>query len=323
VELDASPHKIVLEHRSESGGFSGEPFMRLGIVKQGAWVDDAVAKLVAQMDAVVVAAGFDATSELEDWDRTFALPPGQDELIRTVSSANKKTVVVVTSGGAVDMRQWLDGVPAVLQAWYAGQEAGTALAEILFGAVNPSGRLPATFERRWEDNPVYAHYYPAPGSNDVAYKEGVFVGYRGYEKNEIQPQFPFGHGLSYTTFEFGDLKVQPPASASDVLFEVSFNVRNTGKRAGAAVPQLYLSDGHSRVPRPLKELKGLAKVSLQPGESRSVTIPLDARAFAYYDAKTKQWRADAGTFGVLIGSSSAQIELQGEAKLARPIVAGD
>jgi beta-glucosidase len=319
LELDAKPHKFVLEHRSESGGFFGDAFIRFGIVKQGSWVDAAVEKLAASVDAVVVAAGFDATSEAEDWDRTFTLPAGQNELIRTVSAANKNTIVTLTSGGAVEMSAWLERVPAVLQAWYAGQEGGTALAEILFGAVNPSGRLPATFEKRWEDNPAYSSYYPAAGSQDVIYKEGVFVGYRGYEKNGKQPQFAFGHGLSYTSFKFDALKVQPRLGSPHVLFDVSFTVTNTGDRAGAAIPQIYVADGHSRAARPPKELKGFAKVMLAPGESRTVTVPLDGRAFAYYDAKTKEWRADAGTYGVLVGSSSQRIELTGEAKLQRSI----
>jgi beta-glucosidase len=319
LELEAKPHKIVLEHRSESGGFFGDPFLRLGIVKQGDWVDAAVAKLAASVDAVVVAVGFDATSEVEDWDRTFALPVGQDELIRTVAAANKNTIVVLTSGGAVDMNGWLDRVPAVMQAWYPGQEGGTALAEIMFGDVNPSGRLPATFEKRWEDNPTYASYYPAAGSRDVIYKEGVFVGYRGYEKHGTRPQFPFGHGLSYTSFKLDGLKVQPRSTPPDALFDVSFTVTNTGERAGAAIPQIYVAANQSRTTRPPKELKGFAKVMLQPGESRTVTIPLDGRAFAYYDMKSRKWRADAGTYGVLVGSSSERIELTGEAKLQRSL----
>jgi beta-glucosidase len=321
LQLDARPHKFVLEHRSESGGFDpGSPFIRMGIVKQGGWVDASVERLARCVDAVIVAAGFDATSELEDWDRSFSLPPGQNDLINAVAAANRNTIVTLTSGGAVDMREWLDRVPAVLQTWYPGQEGGTALAEILFGAVNPSGRLPATFEKRWEDNPAYASYYPRPGSNDVAYKEGVFIGYRGYEKNGVSPQFPFGHGLSYTTFRLSDLSVQRRASSSETLFDVSFTVTNTGDRAGAVVPQLYVAPPRARVPRPPKELKGFTKIHLEPGESRVVTLPLDGRAFAYFDAKARRWRADAGTFGILVGTSSADIELRGKAKLDRTLV---
>lgn len=320
LELDARSHKIVLEHRSESGGFFGDAFIRFGIVRQGSWVDASVEKLAASVDAVVLAVGFDATSEVEDWDRTFALPAGQAELIQKVSGANKNTIAVVTSGGAVEMTGWLDRVPALLQAWYPGQEGGTALAEILFGAVNPSGHLPATFEKRLEDNPTYASYYPAAGRQDVIYREGVFVGYRGYEKKGTKPQFPFGHGLSYTSFKFDGLKVQPRPASSDVLFDVAFTVTNTGDRAGAAVPQVYVSDRRSSTMRPPKELKGFAKVMLQPGESRDVTIPLDGRAFAYYDTKSRKWRADAGTYGVLVGSSSERIELTGEARLQRALV---
>jgi len=317
LDLDARPHKIVLEYRGQVGGISGRvPFVRLGIVKQGTWVDSTAEQIARDADAVVLAVGFDMSSETEDWDRTFALPPGQNELIQRILAANPKTLVVITSGGAVDTSEWLDQTPALLQAWYPGQEGGTALAEIAFGDVNPSGKLPATFERRAQDNPTYANYYPRPGSNRVPYEEGVFVGYRGYEKNGTKPLFPFGYGLSYTSFQYRDLRV---AAQDDFSYEVTFNVTNTGRRAGAAVPQLYISDGHSRIPRPPKELKGFAKLTLQPGETRAVTLPLKARAFSYYDVQTKKWRAEAGSFGVLIGSSSAHIELKGAVMLPRSL----
>ena len=322
LDLDARPHKIVLEYRGEVGALTGSaPFVRFGVVKQGTWVDPAAEQRARSADAVVLAVGFDTASELEDWDRTFALPPGQGELLQKIAAANPNVVVVVTSGGGVDMSSWLEQVPALLQAWYPGQEGGTALAEILFGDINPSGRLPATFERRLEDNPASANYYPQPGTKQVFYREGVFVGYRGYEKNGTTPLFPFGHGLSYTSYAYQDLKIEQRSVAAktgrETLYEVTFTVTNTGQRAGAAVPQVYVADGHSRVARPPKELKGFAKVMLQPGEARTVTVPLDARAFAYYDVPSKIWRAEAGTFGILVGSSAAQIELRGEATLAR------
>jgi beta-glucosidase len=277
--------------------------------------------LASKADAVILAVGFDPQTEGEGMDRTFSLPPGQDELIRKIVAANPKTIVVVTSGGAVDMSQWIDQVPAVVQAWYPGQEGGTALPEILFGDQNPSGHLPATFERKWEDNPANANYYPASGTNRVEYSEGVFVGYRGFEQKGTRPLFPFGHGLSYTTFQYGNLTVSPVAGTSGrgARWEVAFDVTNTGARGGAAVPQVYIGDPQASVPRPSKELKGFAKVMLQPGETRRVTVPLDVRSLSFYDVGGKQWRAEAGDFRVLVGSSSADIALSGTLRLANTV----
>ena len=266
----------------------------------------------------MVAAGFDPETESEGADRTFRLPPGQDELIQEMAAANKNTIVVMTSGGSVDMNAWVDRVPALLEAWYPGQEGGTALAEILFGDVNPSGRLPVTFERRWEDNPVHDSYYPEAGTKRVVYKEGVFVGYRGYEHNGTKPLFPFGSGLSYTTFKYSNLSIKPVAGAapsgdsSGPRYEVSFDVKNTGTREGADVAQVYVGDTQTKVPRPAKELKGFVKVSLRPGETKKVSVILDSRALSYYDVNAKQWRAEPGDFDVLVGRSSEQIELRGK-----------
>jgi beta-glucosidase len=214
------------------------------------------------------------------------------------------------------MNAWADRVPAIVEAWYPGQEGGTALADILFGDVNPSGHLPATFEKRWEDNPVYASYYPDSGTNRIHYKEGVFVGYRGYESRNITPRFPFGHGLSYTTFRYANLSIAPRDSAGNRGWVAMFDVTNTGKRAGAAVPQVYVHQTRSPVPRPPKELKGFAKVTLDPGQTRRVSVPLDLRSLAYYDTTTRQWRADAGGYDILVGSSSADITLRGQLTLA-------
>jgi beta-glucosidase len=315
VPLAAGPHKVVLEYHSTVG--LGSPFMRMGIVRQGSWVDSSAVALAASADAVVLAVGFDAQSESEGWDRTFGLPPGQNELIRRVAAANRNSIVVVVSGGGTEMTPWLDHVPAVLQAWYPGQEGGTALAEILLGDVSPSGHLPATFERRLEDNPTYAHYYETPGTNRIEYAEGVFVGYRGYERNGITPLFPFGHGLSYTTFQYANLAVTPVAgtSGAGTRWAVSFDVTNTGAREGAAVPQVYVGSPRAEVPRPSKELKGFTKVTLEPGETQRVTVPLDVRSLAYYDVSGKQWRAEAGEYQVLVGSSSAEIALTGHLSL--------
>jgi beta-glucosidase len=313
LELSPGPHKVVVEdwRRGRVGGT-----LRLGIREQSKLVSPAAKTLARTADVVIIAAGFDAESESEGSDRTFDLPFGQEELIRELAAVNRKTVVTVTSGGNVDPGNWLDRVPAYLELWYPGQQGGTALTEILLGAVNPSGHLPATFERRREDNPTYASYYPEGDSNRVVYKERIFVGYRGYEQNGVKPLFPFGYGLSYTTFKYSNLSVVPASlSDSEVLCTVSFDVTNTGDRAGAAVGQVYVADGHSKIARPAKELKGFAKVALEPGESRHVAVDLDARAFAYFDPGRKQWHITPGRFGVLVGNSAEDIALKGSVDL--------
>ncbi|PYX24650.1 MAG: glycoside hydrolase [Acidobacteria bacterium] len=310
--LELKSHKVVLEQHGR-GDWLGVR-LQMGIVRQGKYVDADAKKLVANADAVVLAVGFDYASESEGADRTFRLPPGQEELIQEIAAANKNTIVIVTSGGNVDSNVWLSRVPALLEAWYPGQEGGTALAEILFGDVDPSGRLPVSFERRWEDNPVHESYYPQPGTNRIVYKEGIFVGYRGYEHKGTKPLFPFGYGLSYTTFKYSNLEIKPRAPSGS--YQVSLDVTNTGQREGADVVQVYLGDSHAKVPRPAKELEGFARVSLHPEETRRVTVPLDARAFAYYDTETKQWRHDPDSFEVLVGHSSEQIELRGNIALA-------
>ncbi|HEX6732621.1 MAG TPA: glycoside hydrolase family 3 C-terminal domain-containing protein, partial [Pyrinomonadaceae bacterium] len=315
LRLEPKPHKIVLEQTGR--GDRRAVRLRMGVVRTGQFVSANAKKLAASSDLVVVAAGFDPESEAESADRTFRLPLGQDELIQEMAAANKRTIVVMTSGGGVDMNAWFDRVPALVQAWYPGQESGTAIAEILFGDVNPSGRLPVTFERRWEDNPVHDNYYPEAGTKRVVYKEGVFVGYRGYERNRTKPLFPFGFGLSYTTFVYSNLSVKSVSNdESGPSYEVSFDVKNTGTREGADVAQVYVGDAHTKVPRPAKELKGFVKVNLRPGETRKVAVMLNRRALSYYDVETKQWRVEPGDFDVLVGRSSQQIELRGKLMLA-------
>src|SRR5437660_973997 len=313
LSLEARPHKVVLEHRGRSMWLGAR--LALGIVRQGNIVDSEAKALAAKADVVVVAAGFDPETESEGADRTFRLPPGQDEFIQEMVAANKNTIVVLTAGGNVDMNAWLDRVPALVQAWYPGQEGGTALAEILFGDVNPSGRLPVTFERHWEQNPTHDSYYAEAGTNRIVYKEGVFLGYRAYQHNGTKPLFPFGYGLSYSTFSYGTLSITP-ATTTDGKVTVSFDVTNTGKREGAEVAQVYVGDTHAKVPRPAKELKGFAKVRLRPGESKRVTVTLDRRALSYYDVNSKQWRAELGEYDILVGRSVEQIELRGKLTLA-------
>jgi beta-glucosidase len=269
-------------------------------------------KLAAMSDVAVVCAGFNPRTESEGSDRTYSLPPGQDELIRAVLAANPRTILVLTAGGGVDTSQWLDRVPALLQTWYAGQEGGRALPRILFGEVNPSGKLPMSWERRVEDNPAYENYYEAPGTHDVKYGEGVFLGYRHYDRSQTKPLFPFGFGLSYTTFEFSNLSVTPAEASADSPIAISFDVRNTGLRAGAEVAQVYIGDPSATLPRPVKELKGFARVELKPGETQRVSVTLDRRSLAYWDVNAKGWRVDPGRFVVYVGNSSANVPLQQE-----------
>jgi beta-glucosidase len=224
---------------------------------------------------------------------------------------NKNVVVVLTAGGNVDMTRWIDKVPVLLHAWYPGQEGGTALAQILFGDYSPSGKLPASFERRWEDNPTLNSYYPKGGQKRVTYSEGIFLGYRHYDRSVVKPLFPFGFGLSYTTFEYGGLRISPAVGNASALVTVTFTVKNIGSREGAEIAELYVGDSHAAVPRPVKELKGFAKVQLKPGETKRVALSLDQRAFAYYDISKSDWKAEPGDFAILVGSSSAKIELQG------------
>ena len=313
LDLSPGPHKVRLELRRTYG----DPNVRLGIIHQASVVNPDVSTIASHADAVVVAVGFDSSSESEGADRTFHLPPGQDALIQAVLAANKNTIVVITSGGAVDMNAWIDRVPALLQSWYPGQEGGTALAQLLFGEISPSGKLPVSFERRFEDNAVYKSYYAdPPESKKVKYTEGVFVGYRHFDKSSTKPLFPFAYGLSYTTFNYGHLSVTPQSGNLNEPVTVLFDVTNTGTREGAEVAQVYVGDAHAAVPRPIKELKGFAKVNLKPGETRRVMLTLDRRAFSYYDAQGKDWKAEPGEFSILVGGASDNTPLKGAFTLA-------
>jgi len=225
-------------------------------------------------------------------------------LVEQVAAANPRTIVVLNTGSPITM-PWLDKVAAVVQAWYPGQECGNAIADVLFGYVTPSGKLPQTFPVRLEDNPAYLNF---PGENGkVYYGEGLFVGYRYYDKKRIAPLFPFGFGISYTTFDYDALRLSAREISPDDTLEVSIDVTNTGQRAGKEVVQVYVRDITSRLYRPHKELKAFAKVHLEPGECKTVTLALDRDALAYYDDLAHAWVAEAGEFEVLVGSSSQEI----------------
>jgi beta-glucosidase len=273
-----------------------------------------------------VAVGFDSEIETEGSDREFALPLGHDQLVRDVAAVNPRTIVVLTSGGSADVSAWLGKVPALIAAWYPGQEGGAALAELLLGRASPSGRLPISWERRLEDNPAHGSYYANdPAHPDrVVYREGLFVGYRGYEQRGTKPLFPFGFGLSYSTFRYSNLQIgaAPAASARAPLFAASFALKNTGAREAADVAQLYVVPPRSKLARPKRELKGFLRVSLQPGETRHLTLPLDARSFAYYDPESKRWQADAGKYGIEIARAAGDVQVRGEIALSAPLTVG-
>jgi beta-glucosidase len=296
--------------RLEYVHFDHHAQLGFGVRKAAELIAPEVKQLAARADVAVVLAGFDPSNEGEGQDRTFQLPAGQDELIAMVRNANPKTVVVVTSGGGVDMSRWVDGTHAIVQAFYPGQEGGHALAQLLFGDFSPSGKLPVTFERRAEDSATFGSYVPDQNLK-VSYREGVFLGYRHFDKLGTKPLFPFGHGLSYTTFQYANLTVTPGTLSGDGTIKVAFDVSNRGRREGAEVAQVYVGERRPPVPRPPKELKGFAKVKLAPGKSQRVEVVLDRRAFSHYDVAAKAWKATPGDFDILVGSSAQQIELRG------------
>jgi len=304
----------------------------LGIAFEPDLISDEAKKFASIADVAVVAVGFSDASESEGVDRTFTLPWGQDALIEAVSAANPHTIVTLTGGGAVDTRRWLSKVPALLHAYYPGQEGGTAVAEVLFGQHNPEGKLPVSFDRDWAESPSAAFYYPITGADTklhvlengkppvdyviphVKYDDKLMVGYRYWTTTGKHPLYPFGYGLSYTSFSFTKL-ASPAAAAVGSTVAVSFDVTNTGKLAGAEVAQLYLSDPSAKADRPERELKGFEKVRLAPGETRRVTLSLDPRAFSYWDQAAHKWTIDPGKFVVRVGNSSENTPLTAEITL--------
>jgi beta-glucosidase len=270
--------------------------------------------VASKVDAVILLVGDNARVESEGFDRkTLDLPAGQDELIQQVAKANRNTVVVFNAGAPVNVSRWVNDVPSLLDAWFGGQEMGHAIADVLFGDVNPSGKLPFSFINEFKESPAYGNY---PGEDlHVKYAEGIYVGYRCFDKHDIAPQYPFGYGLSYTNFGYSDLTIKPEKVSSGPTFGVSVKLRNQGNRAGAEVVQLYIHDGHSSIDRPVKELKGFRRIELAPGKSATVNFTLDKSAMAFYDTQKKDWIAEPGKFDVLVGSSSRDIRLKGSFEL--------
>jgi beta-glucosidase len=310
------------------------PGLRLGVglALESNLISDDAKKFAAAADVVMVAAGYSPSSESEGTDRNFGLPWGQDALIAAATAANPRTVVTLTGGIGTDTRRWLSKVPALLAIYYPGQEGGTAVGEVLFGKQNPEGKLPATFDRTWEENPSAAWYYPVKGGDTilhvrqpgeklhdivtphVKYGDGLMVGYRYWTSTGKHPLFPFGFGLSYTTFGFSNLQV-PAAAVSGSTVSASFDVKNTGSAAGAEVAQLYVSDPSAKASRPERELKGFEKVRLAPGETKHVILDLDARAFSYWDVTAHRWTIDPGKFVIHVGDSSENTPLNADLTL--------
>ena len=277
--------------------------------------EEKLEKGVRKADNVVYCAGFNSSIEGEGFDRPFELPQYQREMIERLAAINGNMVVVVNAGGGIAFKPWIDKVKGVLMAWYPGQEGGQALAEILRGKLSPSGKLPISIEARAEDNPSYENYHENMKGRElrsVEYREGIFTGYRGYDKTGVKPLFPFGFGLSYSTFEYSELDVE---KIGENQVKVAFNVKNTGRMEAKEVAQVYVSDKQCKVKRPLKELKGFEKVSLRPGETRRVELTLDNEAFAYYDVMEGRFVVEPGTFTISVGGSSADLPLSKDIEL--------
>jgi beta-glucosidase len=305
---------------------SSTPRFGLGVAYEPSLVLDDAKQFAKIADVVVLAVGFDARTEGEGHDRTFDLPWGQDALIQAVAAENPHTIVTLTGGGAMETESWLHNVPALLHLYYPGQEGGTAVAQILFGKYDPEGKLPVSFDRTWQDNPSYSWYYGAKGADTVLHTPGpdgtpvdytvqhiqygdkLMVGYRYWTTTGKSPLFPFGFGLSYTTFKLSNLKVPDTAAAGSTV-AVSFDITNTGKREGAEVAQVYVSNPSAKVSRPERELKGFSKVRLDAGKTKNVTLNLDARAFSYWDESAHKWTIDPGKFVIRVGDSSENILL--------------
>ena len=316
-------YDVRLEYRRTTG-FPGNSGALQGV--QFSWAPLVVPPELSTYDAVVMCQGIDNEYDGEGLDlafkfedqglagleRAIIMPEFQDELIQNVLHTNPRTVVVLHGTGNFNIQSWINQAPALLHAWYPGENGGQALGEILFGQVNPSGKLPITMEKSLADNPTTANYPTTSDALSIRYTEGIFVGYRGYEKNGKTPQFPFGFGLSYTTFAYSDLKIAPPQLNGNNHVKVSFTVTNTGNLAGAEIAELYVGQQNPPIVRPFKELKGFQKVFLQPGASQKISLELDQRSVAYFNTAIDQWDGLLGTYNVLVGASSQDIRLSGQ-----------
>lgn len=251
--------------------------------------------------------------ESEGFDRRdIFISPDQVKLVKEIANVNKNIVVVLNNGAAIDMREWMGDAQAIVEAWFPGQEGGNAIAEVLFGKVNPSGKLPQTFPMKWEDCSAYGSYNP--GDSATTYSDGIYVGYRHFDKKNIEPLFPFGYGLSYSRFDYSGLKVTELNEGGIKNYKIEFDIKNLSYRKGSEIAQLYVAPLNPSVDRPVKELKKFARVDLNPGETKSVQFVLDEKDFSYYSAENDGWIIDNGEYEAQIGASSRDIKLKEKIK---------
>lgn len=290
--------------------------IKRGFTTTPALVEEAIAN-VKEADVAIYIGGLfhgysdewnDNAYDAEAADKPdMMLPFGQDELIEQILAANPNTIIVLMGGGPVDMRKWKDKAKGIIQAWYPGMEGGNALASIIFGEISPSGKLPMTFPEKLEDSPAHAlSTLPNPDNMDIDHKEGIFIGYRYFDSYDVAPNFPFGHGLSYTSFELSEMTIEQ----TDKTASVQLTVTNTGQMEGSEVVQLYVKDDESALERPEKELKAFKKIKLAPGASQTITIDLGEEAFQYFDDNKNQWVLEPGSFTIMAGCSSKDIRLE-------------
>jgi len=284
-------------------------------------IDEAV-KAASKADVAIIVGGWTHGYNYSNWgDNAYDaegvdkpdmnMPFGQNELIKAVLAANPNTVVVLMGGGPIDMSQWVDQTKGIIQAWYPGMEGGNALAKIIFGQVNPSGKLPVTFPKKLADAPAIKLGEFPGDSVSVNYFDDIYVGYRYFDTYKVEPQFAFGHGLSYTTFKYSNLHFK----TGNRTAAITFNIKNTGTTAGAEVAQLYVKQEKPHLPRPEKELKSFIKVFLKASEEKKIVLTLNKEAFQYYNDVKNDWEMDPGVFEFIIGSSSRDIRLKGTAVL--------
>lgn len=295
-------YKIKIEYYEHGGG----AIAKLSWRKPGEDPLGAAVKAASESDAAIIFAGTTDQYETEGKDRKDLVLPGkQDKLIQAVSKVNKNVIVVLTTGSPVLMDSWIGNVKGILETWFAGEEIGNAAVDVLFGDYNPSGKLPVTFPHKWEDCSAYGSYMAKNGETD--YSDGIFVGYRHFDKKNIEPLFPFGYGLSYTKFVYSNLKIEGTGDS----YKLSFDIKNTGKVKGAEAAQVYVAAENAGVDNPVKQLKGFGRVTLKPGENKMVAVSLPADSFSSYDESKHEWVVNPGKYDVLVGASSRDIKLKG------------